>query len=95
MNAAGTPVILPALLETVVSGGKHTAKLGALEVIQQLITSAPAQMALQTPAIVPVLAGSVHDTKKEVQKLSKDVLKTTCALCENPGAYTRDTGQVV
>ncbi|RSH87527.1 translational elongation factor EF-1 alpha [Apiotrichum porosum] len=84
MNAAGTPVILPALLETVVSGGKHTAKLGALEVIQQLITSAPAQMALQTPAIVPVLAGSVHDTKKEVQKLSKDVLKTTCALCENP-----------
>ena len=83
MNPWATAVILPALLEQVKTAGKWQIKTGCLDVLQQLITSAPDQMARAMPNLIPVLAGAVWDTKADVKKSAKVTLEKSCALCEN------------
>ena len=84
ISPAGTGLILPAVLNTIDTHGKWTAKAGALAVLQKLITAAPAQMAIATPLTVPVVSSAVHSTKAEVAKAAKKALAGICTLCENP-----------
>ena len=83
MNPWATMVILPALLEQVKTAGKWQIKSGCLDVLQQLVISAPNQMGRAMPDLIPVLAGAVWDTKAEVKKAAKSTLEKSCALVEN------------
>lgn len=83
MNPWATAVILPALLHQVKTAGKWQIKTGCLDVLQQLITSAPEQMGLAMPDLVPVLAEAVWDTKADVKKAAKATLQKAVALVEN------------
>ena len=83
MNPWATAVILPALLEQVRTAGKWQIKTGCLDVLQQLITSAPDQMGRATPDLIPVLAGAVWDTKADVKKAAKVTLERATALVDN------------
>lgn len=83
MNPWATAVILPAILEQVRSAGKWQVKTGCLDVLQQLITSAPDQMGRATPDLIPVLAGAVWDTKTDVKKAAKITLERATALVDN------------
>lgn len=83
MNPWATFVILPALLEQVKTAGKWQIKAGSLDVLQQLVTSAPAQIGSAMPDLIPVLAGAVWDTKVEVKKAAKATLVNACALVQN------------
>ncbi len=83
MNPWATMVILPALLEQVKTAGKWQIKAGCLDVLQQLVISAPDQMGRAMPDLIPVLAGAVWDTKADVKKAAKVTLEKACALVEN------------
>jgi elongation factor 3 len=83
MNGWATFVILPALLEQIKTAGKWQIKAGSLDVLQQLITSAPAQIGQAMPDLIPVLAAAVWDTKAEVKKSAKVTLEKACALVDN------------
>jgi elongation factor 3 len=83
MNPWATFVILPALLEQIQTAGKWQVKHGSLEILQQLINSAPVQMAQAMPDLIPVLAGAVWDTKADVKKAAKVTLEKATALCAN------------
>lgn len=83
MNPWATFVILPALLEQVKTAGKWQIKAGCLDVLKQLVTSAPVQMGQAMPDLVPVLAGAVWDTKADVKKAAKVTLEKATALVEN------------
>jgi len=83
MNPWATFVILPALLEQIKTAGKWQIKAGCLDVLQQLITSAPDQMGRATPDLIPVLAGAVWDTKSDVKKAAKVTLEKATALVQN------------
>ncbi len=83
MNPWATMVILPALLEQVKTAGKWQVKAGCLDVLQQLIISAPEQIGRAMPDLIPVLAGAVWDTKAEVKKSAKVTLEKATALVEN------------
>jgi elongation factor 3 len=83
MNPWATAVILPAILEQVKTAGKWQIKTGCLDVLQQLITSAPNQMGRATPDLIPVLAGAVWDTKTDVKKAAKVTLERATALVDN------------
>ena len=83
MNPWATAVILPALLNQVKTAGKWQIKAGCLDVLQQLVVSAPEQMALAMPDLIPVLAEAVWDTKADVKKAAKATLQKAVALVEN------------
>lgn len=83
MNPWATFVILPTLLENIKTHGKWQVKTGSLAVLQQLVTSAPAQVGQAMPDVIPVLAGAVWDTKADVKKAAKTCLEKATALVEN------------
>lgn len=83
MNPWSTFVLLPALLNQVKTAGKWQVKTGCLDVLQQLITSAPTQMGEAMPDLVPVLAEAVWDTKADVKKAAKVTLEKATALVQN------------
>nr|ODN91501.1 elongation factor 3 [Cryptococcus depauperatus CBS 7855] len=83
MNPWATFVLLPALLNLIKTSGKWQIKTGCLEILQQLVVSAPYQMGETMPQLVPVLAEAVWDTKSDVKKAAKTTLEKACALVEN------------
>lgn len=83
MNPWATFVILPALLHQIKTAGKWQVKTGSLAVIDQLVISAPSQMARAMPDLVPVLAEAVWDTKSDVKKMAKATLTKATALVNN------------
>lgn len=83
MNPWASFVLLPALLNLIRTSGKWQIKAGSLEILQQLITSAPYQMGEAMPDLVPVLAGAVWDTKSDVKKAAKATLEKAVSLVEN------------
>lgn len=54
-----TPIFLPILLEQIKTAGKWQVKTGCLEVIDQLVKSAPDQCARQMPSIIPVMVDAI------------------------------------
>ena len=88
MNPWATFVILPALLEQIKTAGKWQVKHGSLDILQQLINSAPVQMAQAMPDLIPVLAGAVWDTKADVKKAAKATLEKATALVTNKDVST-------
>ncbi|EIN07995.1 hypothetical protein PUNSTDRAFT_104183 [Punctularia strigosozonata HHB-11173 SS5] len=83
MNPWGAALILPALLHEIKTAGKWQIKTGSLVVLNQLVASAPVQIARLTPEIVPVLSEAIWDTKADVKKAARDTLTKTTALVSN------------
>ncbi|KAI0315652.1 P-loop containing nucleoside triphosphate hydrolase protein [Amylostereum chailletii] len=83
MNTWGTTLVLPALLHEIKTAGKWQVKTGSLVVLNQLVVSAPIQMAKLMPEIVPVLAEAIWDTKADVKKAARDSLTKATALVSN------------
>lgn len=83
MNPWATGLVLPALLHEIKTAGKWQMKTGSLTVLNQIVTSAPAQTARLTPEIVPVLSEAIWDTKADVKKAARDSLEKATALVSN------------
>ena len=83
MNPWASALVLPALLHEIKTAGKWQMKTGSLTVLDQLIASAPAQLARLTPDIVPVLAEAIWDTKADVKKAARVTLEKATALISN------------
>jgi elongation factor 3 len=83
MNPWSTASILPDLLHEIKTAGKWQVKTGALEILNQLVKSAPVQTARLMPDIVPVLAEAIWDTKADVKKAARDSLTKATALVSN------------
>ncbi|KAG5653947.1 hypothetical protein H0H81_009063 [Sphagnurus paluster] len=83
MNPWATALILPALLHEIKTAGKWQIKMGSLVVLNQLVVSAPVQMARLMPEIVPILAEAIWDTKADVKKAARDSLTKATALVSN------------
>ena len=83
MNPWAAALILPALLHELKTAGKWQIKTGSLVILNQLVTSAPTQMAKLTPEIIPVLADVIWDTKADVKKAARDSLTKATALVSN------------
>ncbi|KAF8061694.1 P-loop containing nucleoside triphosphate hydrolase protein [Lyophyllum atratum] len=83
MNPWATALILPAILHEIKTAGKWQIKTGSLIILNQLVVSAPVQMAKLMPEIVPVLAEAIWDTKADVKKAARDSLTKATALVSN------------
>ncbi|KAK0474804.1 P-loop containing nucleoside triphosphate hydrolase protein [Armillaria novae-zelandiae] len=83
MNPWATALILPALLHEIKTAGKWQIKTGSLIILNQLVKSAPTQMAKLMPDIVPILSEAIWDTKADVKKAARDSLTKATALVSN------------
>lgn len=83
MNPWAAGLVLPALLHQIKTAGKWQVKTGSLAILNQLITSAPDQMAKLSPDIIPVLAEAIWDTKADVKKAARESLTKATALVSN------------
>ncbi|KAI0806825.1 P-loop containing nucleoside triphosphate hydrolase protein [Fomes fomentarius] len=79
--AAG--LVLPALLHEIKTAGKWQLKTGSIVILNQLVVSAPTQIAKLTPEIVPILSEAIWDTKADVKKAARDSLEKVTALVSN------------
>lgn len=83
MNPWGAGLLLPALLHEIKTAGKWQIKAGSLIVLDQLVKSAPLQLAKLMPDIVPVLADAIWDTKADIKKAARASLEKATALVSN------------
>ena len=83
MNSWACGLVLPALLHQIKTAGKWQVKTGALAILDQLVVSAPAQVARLMPDVVPVLSEAIWDTKADVKKAARESLTKACALVSN------------
>jgi elongation factor 3 len=83
MNKWAAGLVLPALLHEIKTAGKWQIKVGSLAILDQLIVTAPAQIARLTPDIVPVLSEAIWDTKADVKKAARATLEKATALISN------------
>ena len=82
-NPWATASLLPAILHEIKTAGKWQVKTGSLTVLDQLVTSAPAQTSKLMPEIVPVLSEAIWDTKADVKKAARESLTKATALVSN------------
>lgn len=82
-NPWGAGLLLAPLLHEIKTAGKWQIKAGALVVLDQLVTSAPIQIAKLMPDIVPVLSDAIWDTKADIKKAARASLTKATALVSN------------
>ncbi|GAA6003249.1 hypothetical protein JCM10207_001825 [Rhodosporidiobolus poonsookiae] len=77
------PIYLNTVLEQIRTAGKWQVKIGGLQVLDQLVISAPRQIARLMPDIVPTMVDAIWDTKADVKKAARASLVTMCSLVTN------------
>jgi elongation factor 3 len=75
--------ILPAIVNSILTAQKWPEKITALESIDTLVRTAPAQLAFRVPDLIPVVSESMWDTKKEVKERAYKTMEKMCELIVN------------
>lgn len=70
-------------MESIRNAQKWPEKMAALDFIESLIVSAPAQLAFRVPDLIPVISDSMWDTKKEVKERAYKTMEKLCSLIVN------------
>ncbi|RSL63095.1 Elongation factor 3 [Fusarium duplospermum] len=83
INANAVKAALPAVMESIRTAQKWPEKMAALDFIDALIKSSPAQLAYRVPELIPVISESMWDTKKEVKERAYKAMEQLCQLIVN------------
>ncbi|KAM0276477.1 hypothetical protein ACHAQH_006704 [Verticillium albo-atrum] len=75
--------ILPPLKISIIEAQKWPEKMAALDIIDILVKTAPAQLAYRVPELIPVISESMWDTKKEVKERAYKTMEQLCQLIVN------------
>lgn len=83
VNPNAVKAVLPPILESVSNASKWAEKMTALECIDILVGSAPAQLSFQVPNLIPVVSEAMWDTKAEIKKAAYSTMEKVCGLIVN------------
>lgn len=83
VNANAVKAILPPIITSILGAQKWQEKICGLECIEALVLSAPTQLALRVPDLIPVVSESMWDTKPEVKKMAYGTMEKVCGLIVN------------
>ncbi|KAJ4194861.1 Hypothetical protein NCS54_00806300 [Fusarium falciforme] len=83
INANAVKAALPAVMESIRNAQKWPEKMAALDFIDALVKSSPAQLAYRVPELIPVISESMWDTKKEVKERAYKAMEQLCQLIVN------------
>lgn len=83
INANAVKAVLPIIINSVLTAQKWQEKITGLTLIDALVISAPIQLALRVPDLIPVVSESMWDTKPEVKKMAYSTMEKICGLIVN------------
>ncbi|KZF23328.1 elongation factor 3 [Xylona heveae TC161] len=83
VNANAVKIVLPPIINSILTAQKWPEKMTALRCVEALVASAPAQLSYRVPELVPVVSESMWDTKAEVKKAAYGTMEKICALIVN------------
>jgi len=83
INPNAVKTVLPALSKSIITAQKWAEKITALQCIDALVQSAPAQLAFRVPDLIPVITEAMWDTKPEVKKAAYSTMEKICGLIVN------------
>ncbi|KAF9773875.1 translation elongation factor EF-3 [Fusarium sp. DS 682] len=83
INANAIKAALPYVMESIRNAQKWPEKMAALDFVETLVKSSPAQMAYRVPELIPVISESMWDTKKEVKERAYKTMEQLCQLIVN------------
>ena len=83
LNGNAVKAALPAIIDSIRNAQKWPEKMAALDFIDALVKSAPAQFGVRVPELIPVISEAMWDTKKEVKERAYKTMETLCQLIVN------------
>ncbi|KAH9889644.1 armadillo-type protein [Xylariomycetidae sp. FL2044] len=83
VNPNGVKAVLPHIVNSILTAQKWPEKITALECIDTLVRTSPAQLAYRVPELIPVVSESMWDTKKEVKERAYKTMEKICELIVN------------
>ncbi|KAL1983692.1 hypothetical protein VTN96DRAFT_10121 [Rasamsonia emersonii] len=83
INPNAVKAALPAIINSILSAQKWPEKLTALQCVEALVETAPAQLSFRVPDLIPVVSESMWDTKPEVKKAAYGTMEKVCGLIVN------------
>ncbi|RMD44763.1 hypothetical protein DV735_g307, partial [Chaetothyriales sp. CBS 134920] len=83
INANAVKAALPHISHSLATAQKWPEKITALDLIESLVETAPTQLTFLVPALIPIVSGSMWDTKPEVKKKAYGTMEKICKLIEN------------
>ncbi|KAH7022352.1 armadillo-type protein [Ilyonectria destructans] len=83
LNANAVKAALPSIMESIRTAQKWPEKMIALDFIDTLVKTSPAQLAYRVPELIPVISESMWDTKKEVKERAYKTMEQLCQLIVN------------
>jgi elongation factor 3 len=83
VNPNAIKATLPALIDSLRNAQKWPEKMTALDFIDALVASSPAQTAYRVPELIPVVSEAMWDTKKEVKDRAYKTMEKICQLIVN------------
>lgn len=82
-NPNSVKAILPHITNSILTAQKWPEKMAALDCIDTLVRTSPAQLAYRVPQLIPVISESMWDTKKEVKDRAYKTMEKICELIVN------------
>lgn len=83
VNGNAVKAVLPPILESVQNASKWAEKLTALQCVDTLVETAPAQLSFRVPDLIPVVSEAMWDTKAEIKKAAYSTMEKVCGLIVN------------
>ena len=83
LNAHAVKAVLPPIINSILTAQKWQEKMAGLQCVEALVKSAPTELALRVPDLIPVISESMWDTKPEVKKYAYGTMEKVCALISN------------
>jgi len=83
INANAVKAALPHIINSILTAQKWQEKITGLTLIETLVETSPAQLALRVPELIPVVSESMWDTKPEVKKMAYGTMEKVCGLIVN------------
>ena len=83
VNPNAVKAVLPTIITSIRTAQKWAEKMSDLQCIEALVESAPVQLAVRVPDLIPVVSEAMWDTKAEVKKAAHTTMEKVCALIVN------------
>ena len=83
INPNAVKAVLPNIISSIRTAQKWAEKMSDLQCIEALVESAPVQLAVRVPDLIPVVSEAMWDTKAEVKKAAHTTMEKVCALIVN------------
>jgi elongation factor 3 len=83
INANAVKAVVPVILNSLQNAQKWQEKMCALDCLNCLVESAPAQLSFRVPELIPAVSEAMWDTKADIKKAAYSTMEKVCGLIVN------------